>query len=605
MIHNIFNRLFLLFIFFATSLIAQDFSAGIKLIKNEKYSEAKKYFSSYLNTSSASIANFYLGQIALIKGEIDSAKYFFEQGIINNSSLALNYAGMVKVNLIEDDQTNADLNERKAIELTDDKNESVYLVLAEGYILPNINKYDKAIDMINKALLLNPQSIDGYILLGKLYLNKGNGTEAIKNFEKALDINKNNPEAMILKAKVYSLINNYDEAIKLLNYAISIDSTYSPVYNSIAEVYASIKDYGKAAEYYGKYLSTSELSSEKLKRYVQFLYLNKDYEKVIKILEGNETSEKDIISSTRILAYSYLRINDLENSKRYFEKLFSLPNAEFLPTDYENYADLLSSAGNDSLAIENLLKIVSLDSTRKDILGKISFLSFKNKKWNQVIDALEKKKTLTTQEYFDLGKAYIFKGDEKINELIENLKQKLSLNDEQVLKLRILLLNYQKELKGADQDSLKINSALDRLIQSTESLIAANQKSKWLANKKTWGDLVRTKIWLEYAMADSAFSNLSSKAPNLPIAYIWRARVNTNFDPESVNGLAKPFYEQFIKLASDDSIKYKKELVEAYSYLGYYYYLQKDNELSKKYWGKVILLDPENTQAKEVIKQLK
>ncbi|MCK7525612.1 MAG: hypothetical protein MZV64_52415 [Ignavibacteriales bacterium] len=81
--------------------------------------------------------------------------------------------------------------------------------------------------------------------------------------------------------------------------------------------------------------------------------------------------------------------------------------------------------------------------------------------------------------------------------------------------------------------------------------------------------------------------------------------MKANFDPESENGLAKPFYEKFIELAKRDQEKFKKELIESYSYLGYYYYLQQDNQKSKAVWQEVLLIEPDNKQATEVIKQLK
>ncbi|MBK7389848.1 MAG: hypothetical protein IPI23_12500 [Bacteroidetes bacterium] len=46
-------------------------------------------------------------------------------------------------------------------------------------------------------------------------------------------------------------------------------------------------------------------------------------------------------------------------------------------------------------------------------------------------------------------------------------------------------------------------------------------------------------------------------------------------------------------------------MVEAYKYLGYYYYLNKDIEMSKVYWNKVLLLDPTDKQAIDVLKLLK
>jgi tetratricopeptide (TPR) repeat protein len=195
-----------------------------------------------------------------------------------------------------------------------------------------------------------------------------------------------------------------------------------------------------------------------------------------------------------------------------------MPSVEYLPTDYENYSDLLSRTGNDSLAIEYLLKITELDSSRKDIYGKMSILYFKEKNWSGVVSSLQNKGEITAQEYFDLGKAYYFLQD--------------------------------------------------------------------------------------YVHADSAFNILVERVPDLAIGHFWKARVKTNFDPESDSGLAKPDYELFLQLSSEDTLRFKKELIEAYSYLGYYYFLKEDNANSKLYWQKVYALDPKNIQAIEALKNL-
>lgn len=503
-------------LFFTSSLIAQDIASGVKLVKNEKYNEAKKYFTSLLNTASKTEAYFYLGEIYFIEENVDSAKICYTKGIEANIEFPLNYAGMVRLNVLDGNDAEIAKNRDQAIELSDSENPKVFIVLAEAYM--HIKYYDTAMQFMEKAKENKLTTAEIYITIGKIYLGKINGTEAIKNFEEALRLDSGNPEALRLKAQVYSLINNYSGAISLLTEAINSDPSYSPAYYELAEVYANVKDYTKAAEYYAMYIEKSESTPEKQKRYASILYLNKEYEKAITILEKLIQTEPDNASSIRVLAYSYFKLEEIENSKSYFQKLFSMPDVKYLPTDYENYAELLKKTGNDSLAIVYLYKIIELDSSRKGVYGDISILYFKNKKWDGVISALEQKGELTAQEYFDLGKAYYF--TQKYNE------------------------------------------------------------------------------------ADVAFNMLTSKVPDLAVAYFWQARVKTNFDPESDSGLAKPYYEQFIQLSNEDTLKFKKELIEAYSYLGYYYYLKEDNANSKLNWQKVYAIDPKNVQAIEALKSL-
>jgi tetratricopeptide (TPR) repeat protein len=586
-------------------LPAQDISTGVKLIRDEKFNSAKKYFYSLLNTDKKAEAYFYLGQIFYLTENLDSAEISYLSGIKADTEQPLNYAGLVKINLLSNEISEADNNIKNALELSNEKSPLVYNTLSEAYSNAKIKDYSKAIELLSNAIKLNPKYIDSYISLSKVNLLKGNGTEAIKNSEDVLNIDSKNPEALTIKAKVYILINKNNEAIVLLNDAIKSDSSYSPAFNELAELYANLKDYSKAAEFYRKYIEASEVTSEKQKRYASILYVNKEYEKAISILEDALTKENNSASTIRIIAYSYLRLSNVEKSKYYFEQLFKIKSAEFLPSDYENYADLLSKTGNEMLALDYLAKVVELDSSRKDILGKMSVIYFKNKNWDGVINSLTEKENLTAQENFDLSKAYIFKGDGNITNALQALTSKVKLEVEQIDKTRQILLYYQGDLSQANGNNQKIIEARTKTIQSIESLLNPNQKKDWNIAKEEWCNLIELTISNEYAKADSCLNILISKAPNLTIAYVWQARVKANFDPESENGLAKPFYEKFIELAKIDQEKFKKELIESYSYLGYYYYLQKDNQKSKAVWQEVLLIEPDNKQATEVIKQLK
>jgi len=74
----------------------------------------------------------------------------------------------------------------------------------------------------------------------------------------------------------------------------------------------------------------------------------------------------------------------------------------------------------------------------------------------------------------------------------------------------------------------------------------------------------------QYSEADAAFANAESKYPD---AHFWRGRCQNRLevDPENPIGLAKTHHEEFIRKVSSDPRNietYKKNLIEAYSYLG-------------------------------------
>jgi tetratricopeptide (TPR) repeat protein len=589
----------LLFLFLSTKVLSQDFSAGLKLIQNEKYNQAKKYFIPYLKGETRKDAYFYLGEINFLLEKYDSAKINYSKGIDADKEYPLNYAGLAKVNIVEKKTSEANKNQEQAIELGDETNAQVFVVLADGY--SKVKNYDKAIELLNQALKINSKYVPAYNALGNIYLARGNGTDAIKNFQKAIDIDPSNPDAMTRKAKVYILINNFNEAISLLNEAVQSNPDYAPAYYELAELNYSLRDYAKAADYYSKYMASSESTLDKRRRYASILYLNKEYQKSIDILKDVIKAEPGNPVAVRMLAYSYLRLDDVEKSKSYFQTLFGMSSVEYLPSDYENYADLLLRTGNDSLAVVYMYKIYEIDSTRKDVLSKISVTCFQNRDWNCVVSALEKKGGLTAQEYFDLGKAYYFKGDASISKLTQSLVGQIDLEENQPPEIRSALMHYQKDISGTNeadkvQAQKKFNDKMETILKKPA------QKRAWASIKAQWWAEATTSISNDYTKADTAFAMLSSKAPDLPIAYFWRARVKANFDPESELGLAKPYYEKFLTVSNADTDKFKKEIIEAYKYLGYYYFLKNDKQQSLEYWRKVLNLDPADTQAEDAIK---
>ncbi|HMI77977.1 MAG TPA: hypothetical protein VK484_04250, partial [Ferruginibacter sp.] len=109
---------------------------------------------------------------------------------------------------------------------------------------------------------------------------------------------------------------------------------------------------------------------------------------------------------------------------------------------------------------------------------------------------------------------------------------------------------------------------------------------------------------MQLQKADSSFQKLIESQPNMTVSYIWAARTKVSLDPESENGLAKPFYEKLIEKALPTPDKNKNDLIEAYSYLGYYHFIKGERSVAKTNYEKVLALDPANERAKVAIKEL-
>jgi tetratricopeptide (TPR) repeat protein len=101
--------------------------------------------------------------------------------------------------------------------------------------------------------------------------------------------------------------------------------------------------------------------------------------------------------------------------------------------------------------------------------------------------------------------------------------------------------------------------------------------------------------------ADTVYSQLLRIQPQSILANLFKARCIglEKLDPDQSKGIAKPYYEKFTMLVTPDAQeKYKKQLIEAYSYLGSYYAVRKDVPQAHSAWNKVLALEPENAKAK-------
>ena len=59
-----------------------------------------------------------------------------------------------------------------------------------GMLSIQSGQYDRAIERLQQLVAINPQHVQGHLLLGVAYLNKGEKAEARKQFEKVKQLDK-------------------------------------------------------------------------------------------------------------------------------------------------------------------------------------------------------------------------------------------------------------------------------------------------------------------------------------------------------------------------------------------------------------------------------
>jgi tetratricopeptide (TPR) repeat protein len=513
--------------FLYSSVLAQSIDDGKKLLRNESFIKAVETFRTIAGQSNTPEAWYYLGETYFEKKVFDSAKIAFQKGIEVKPDYGLNYTGLAKVIFSSKNITDGEKNIAEALKIADDKDVKLIQAVSEAYIKGGKDLSVKAKDLLDQAINLTKKAKKkdqmNYILLGDMYNVENNGSAAVENYKKAIDIDSSS-QAFVSIGKIFEIIKNYGEAELSYNQAIKVDPAYSRAYKGLAELKYALRQYEPAIDNWKKYIQYSEDSPENTKTLINYIYLNKDYKAAADMINIVLQHDPNNTYMLHMLAYSYTQMNDYKNGIPIFVKYFSsAKDSEIIIPDYEYYSKLLTDNKQDSVAVIQLQKAVKMDTSRFDLHANIAVLCFKMKNWDCVISEYNSKLQMTGslggQEYFDLGRAYYFKG----------------------------------------------------------SLI----------------------------YADSAFSKLIQAKPELIIGYIWRARINAQLDSTSEKGLAKPFYEKVISMAKSDSVKYKKDLIDAYHYLGYYFYLQKDECSAKINYQQVLFLAPDDQASLEAVKKLK
>lgn len=504
----------------------QSIEQGLRFLDNEQYDKALKTFEKITPAVPQDIkSTFYRGYTYSKMQKYDSALLMFDKCIQFNANDPLGYVGKGYMQVVKGVETEALSYFEKAFALGKGRNAQIFIIAAESYLDADKKNPDKAIELLNKALLLDRANTDAYILLGDAHLLKNNGGLAVTNYEKASELNKNLAKAYHRVGKVYTRSKNYTVALNSMLQAIKVDEAYIPVYQDLGELYYQLKKLDKAKEAYKKYLDLSNIKNKSRARYASFLYLSKDYANAV-----NELTESIKIDSSnyillRLLGYCLYETGKYPEGLSYMTKFFrKVDSIKILSLDYEYYGRLQYKNNQDSLAVLSIRKALAKDTTKMVELHQLlADCHYKAKQYPDAVREYEfvmgRKSKILSQDYYNWGKATYF-------------------------------------------------------------------------NK-------------EYAKSDSAFAKVISLQPDMPVGYLWQGRSRASLDPETTKGLAKGSYEKVIEKAISDPVKYKNELIEAYSYFGYYFYVKKDASSSISYWQKVKDLDPTNQKAIQALKNIK
>lgn len=458
-----------------------------------------------------------------------------------------------------------------------------------------------------KGVTAGPTNPLNYIGLGKAALYNGNNTEAEVQFQKAISLLPSGKQSKTMNMPVELQVKTYQK---------------------IAEAYLRTPDKDTAVIL--PYLRKAEKLDKKnaetfLIRGDALLFtLNDGSNAIINYKRAQDLDPRSSKAKLR-LGQLWVRAKRYQDALAYYKEAVDI-DSTFTPA-YRELAELYALAGQYENAKINYKKF--LDLSGQNTYAKVRYASFLylTKEYNDAIDQINEILTqdqsynflyrLAAYSYYELNQAD--KAKQSIETFFKNTKPDKILQSDYIYYGKIFSKLVQDSLaiiqykKAMDMDSTNMDIISDMSIsynrmKKFDQTAALYEMKERMGNASVQDIYTKGKSYYQaqnWIKADTAFATVISKKADFLPAYLWRARVNAQLDPETDKGLAKPHYEKFAEMAVVDSIKNAKDLVEAYSYLAYYYLKTKKFCESIDHWQKVLIYDAKNEKALDAIKGLK
>lgn len=198
---------------------------GLELDKQNKFEEAIKYYDEALKVEPNNIRALGLkGSCLHFLHKYDEAIKCYDEGIkIDPKDIYCWYnkghslSGLKKYD-------DAIVCFDKALTLCDKNDKFIpYLLECKAYVYYHRGDYKKAEEIIDKALEINPKSVDDLMSKGDVLQAQKKYEEAMTYFDKAAEINPKDSRPWVYKGDLYSKQDKNEEALKCYEKALEIE----------------------------------------------------------------------------------------------------------------------------------------------------------------------------------------------------------------------------------------------------------------------------------------------------------------------------------------------------------------------------------------------
>jgi tetratricopeptide (TPR) repeat protein len=488
-------------------------------------------------------------------------------------------------------------------------------------------RYKSARDNFEKALAANPNNIDATYWLGQTMLEQKDTVAAKTLYQKALQQNGNAPLILVgmgqmelregktndarqrfetaislTKGKDVEVFNaigraNVDAktgdatyAIEKLNLATQVKGFKDPeTYIIMGDAYRKLIDGGNAITSYNKAL-TLDPKYAAAKHKAAKVYLTQRNSELFLGLFDEATKIDPAYKPTYFELFYYWYYRDVNKAAPYLESFIANsdpgPESEYLKTDF------LYASGKFAEAKDKALGLITQFGTKVE-----------PRVYKMVAYACDTLKDITCANKYMTDYFAKQDPDDVVSadyEELANINTKTPGQEAQAF------VNLQK---AVEKDTVVDNKIkyITKAAGLAKKMGDRKQEANWLGiaynlkKEPTQTDLYN---WAyanyqaaNYTTADSLFCGVyQTKFPDQIFGYLWCARAKQAMDTAMTQGIAVVPYEKLAEMGAKlDSVKYKAQIVGAFTYLAQYYNdAKKDSKTALSYVEKILAIDPAN-----------
>ena len=266
------------------------------------------------------------------------------------------------------------------------KDDFYYFITEIGFLLNDVDKFDRAIELFEKSLKINSSNADVIVDLAYAYEMKGDMSKAIEYNDQLLDIDPYSFEAWVNIGKLYSMNEQHEKAIDSFDFALTIrENDMSAMKMKALSLYLN-DNVEESINLFRKCLTLSPNDESVYDSLLEAYSTLELYDEMMMLIDQKEKLfGSEGIAAKR--ANVYINKQDIDTAKVLFEQI---PESDKETLDYYMLEGELAFIEDDFATAEAAyIKASLISEDNEDILDRLANICVCQEKYIQAAEYLE------------------------------------------------------------------------------------------------------------------------------------------------------------------------------------------------------------------------